>query len=1466
MKINYSFLIIALFFLCSIQGLKAQITSFPYVEQFNTTPVGWTFQTISGSPWAQGIPTITGSMGAYSAPGCVSTSLVNPYNYNTNSYIESPRFDISGLSNPLLTFAQYRSMATGLDGMHIEYSTDDVVWNRLNSTALSVNFNWYNSTSISATGLPAFTGPTYFGKWNNSGRYLNGLSPTGLIRFRFVFRSGFGVVQSGGIFVDDISILDVPATPVDAYLMEVIDSTQLNVISGKTAVHIKVMNNQGVNAIDSLTFGIVLNGNLVSNTKRAVNLNSFWMNYYLVDSVQIPQGPYTLDVFVAHPGDLNYCNDSISKAGIFNGVFSTPYFTDFESGAPGWLVMSENNTEWELGLPAYGNTTGAHSGVTAWDIDLDSSYGGMARTSLMSPGFSIDPSAIYRISFWQNRNLLGVSDGVQVEFSFTDGQYWNYLANVYDTCGWNWYSEHLSNGFFTTSFIGNSDGWINSQYRLSYLTGVPKVKFRFVFTSDSLGALDGFSLDDFKIEKIPAHDAAALSINNGFLHPVQGVNTGPVHLKFLNWGHANITSFVASYSVNGVVQQTAAVGATVIPCDTAEVILPGFVPPAGNFNICATIQLLGDTVASNNQICYTVSAIPAIQSPYSCDFESGAANWWAEEEITGTSWELGAPNYGATNSAHSGVNCWDVNLDTSYLEYADSYLYLPPLDLTTSGPAEMSFWMNYNNEENYDGVLMEYSVDGGLSWSILGGLNDTIGENWYNDEVGFSHAFPGWSGNSGGWVRAAYRMDAFAGVSQLYVRFRFISDQIVNKDGFSIDDFVVEEVQPYDAKLVSVFQKSIYPPIGVNAGVIELKVANAGTLPFTGFTYSYSVDGVTAQTASYNLPVAPFDTVTLQLPGHIPDSGLTDICAFISMASDMNHNNDTACFTERGLPLYTPYFQDEFDQQDKGWLSVTTGDQRTNWELGTPDYGATNTALSAPNCWDVNLDTSYFNSANTMLLSPWFDMSNVLDPKIKFWQNRELSNFLAEFQVEWRSYSDTTWHVLGNYQDPNGQNWYNHSFPTVYSGAVWTGSSNGWQLSTLKIPSLVGIGRVQFRMKFGTHEAVVPEDGVSIDNFKLEVQLANDVELTALQSPGTYSIQNHPYPVIVTMRNNSTVPITTATVKYSLNGGPLVSTPWTGNLAYDSLATVTLPAIYPLGGQNHLVVYVEHPGDLYAYNDTVSFTFNSEYVFPIPFNEDFESDDGNCSSANLIQFSRWEYGAPAFGATNSAHSGSLCWDINLTTPYGNAAYAYLKTPVFYLGANSIITLSFWQNYNTEINSDGMFVEYATDGLNWHPLGTISDPNGINWFNSVIYQGNQGWSGNSSGWINSSYVYNKVWGEDFLQLRFVFRSDLVLSGDGVSVDDISVTGVVGVPEVNSGRFSVYPNPASDVIHIDYHLSQQNDLVFSLQDMSGKRVMMEQLNSNVETMMVACNNLQTGLYCYTFTLEGVVVKSGKVSIIR
>lgn len=210
---------------------------------------------------------------------------------------------------------------------------------------------------------------------------------------------------------------------------------------------------------------------------------------------------------------------------------------------------------------------------------------------------------------------------------------------------------------------------------------------------------------------------------------------------------------------------------------------------------------------------------PISSFPYTEGFESGTGGWTPGG--TAPSWASGTPAKPVINSAALGNRCWVTGgLNNGfYNDNEASFLQSPCFDLRPLTNPEIRFRVFWETELQFDGANLQYSIDNGTSWSVLGNENSNAncsGTNWYNyNSVQFVGFRPGWSGNvqtggggcrngqgSGQWREARHSLADVAGQPRVLFRFAFGSGRICNAfDGFAIDQVEIREASPNTASV-----------------------------------------------------------------------------------------------------------------------------------------------------------------------------------------------------------------------------------------------------------------------------------------------------------------------------------------------------------------------------------------------------------------------------------------------------------------------------------------------------------------------------------------------------------------------------------------------------------------------------------------------------------------------------------------
>lgn len=179
------------------------INQFPYLQDFEESNGYW-FADGKNSSWELGSPNSLTIKSAASGSKAWKTTLNGNYNDREHSFLYSPCFDISGLAEPMLSFAMALDIedcnTTMCDAAWVEYSTDGISWHQLGNVGEGTN--WYNRpyTPNAAWSVQNYT------NWHVASIPL----PTGNnnLRIRFVMKSD-PYVSREGVAIDDIHIFDL---------------------------------------------------------------------------------------------------------------------------------------------------------------------------------------------------------------------------------------------------------------------------------------------------------------------------------------------------------------------------------------------------------------------------------------------------------------------------------------------------------------------------------------------------------------------------------------------------------------------------------------------------------------------------------------------------------------------------------------------------------------------------------------------------------------------------------------------------------------------------------------------------------------------------------------------------------------------------------------------------------------------------------------------------------------------------------------------------------------------------------------------------------------------------------------------------------------------------------------------------------------------------------------------------------
>ncbi|MDX2190600.1 MAG: T9SS type A sorting domain-containing protein [Bacteroidota bacterium] len=198
---------------------------------------------------------------------------------------------------------------------------------------------------------------------------------------------------------------------------------------------------------------------------------------------------------------------------------------------------------------------------------------------------------------------------------------------------------------------------------------------------------------------------------------------------------------------------------------------------------------------------FRVDILPYVSTfPKLFDFESSSEGWFTNG--VNSDWVWGVPSKKYIKSQPATSKIWVTNIkDTIYTRGQDSYVNFPCMDFSSLNKPMISFDFKNITFTNIDGVVLQYSLDNGISWTNVGDVS--TGFNWFNSNNIFGRPgsqiglAKGWTGNSDTsltWYNARNVLSNMAGVKKARLRFALGSTSNVNinknqpLDGFAFDN------------------------------------------------------------------------------------------------------------------------------------------------------------------------------------------------------------------------------------------------------------------------------------------------------------------------------------------------------------------------------------------------------------------------------------------------------------------------------------------------------------------------------------------------------------------------------------------------------------------------------------------------------------------------------------------------------
>lgn len=137
------------------------------------------------------------------------------------------------------------------------------------------------------------------------------------------------------------------------------------------------------------------------------------------------------------------------------------------------------------------------------------------------------------------------------------------------------------------------------------------------------------------------------------------------------------------------------------------------------------------------------------------------------------------------NQAHSGNYQW-----YSHRSDETNTRLTRAFDLRGVTSATLKYWTWYDIEADWDYGYVEVSTDGGQTWTILQTPHSATTNPSGN---AYGPGYTGLSGNGPTWIEEKLDLTPYAG-QEIQIRFEYVTDDAVNRPGWTIDDISIPEI------------------------------------------------------------------------------------------------------------------------------------------------------------------------------------------------------------------------------------------------------------------------------------------------------------------------------------------------------------------------------------------------------------------------------------------------------------------------------------------------------------------------------------------------------------------------------------------------------------------------------------------------------------------------------------------------
>ena len=351
---------------------------------------------------------------------------------------------------------------------------------------------------------------------------------------------------------------------------------------------------------------------------------------------------------------------------------------------------------------------------------------------------------------------------------------------------------------------------------------------------------------------------------------------------------------------------------------------------------------------------------------------------------------------------------------------------------------------------------------------------------------------------------------------------------------------------------------------------------------------------------------------------------------------------------------------------------------------------------------------------------------------------------------------------------------------------------------------------------------------------------------------------------MVTIKNEGSLAITSASVAYAINGGTPVSQNWTGSLSAGATAVVSFPQVTLPAGTNSLVATVSSPngtGDVNGMNNMsaplIAAVLNNTPT-PAPYSEGMESTSFNSIPAGHVLLYNTAT-KPLVTVVSKAQVNGLPQELG---GYGQSAKS-LMVDFFTMQTGSqasIITPKVSGiTANHKLYFNHAYASYAgeADGLKVF----VSSNCGATWTNVYDKSGTAlATAANSTSrffpqptqWYPNTISLSQYAGQELI-VKFECNSAY---GNNLWLDNFWInTAALGEEEIQAAQAKLYPNPARDAVKVSLQVSEAGEALVEVINLNGQTVIARStsVEAGMQSIDLQVGDLANGVYTVKIALN-------------